>query len=287
MKTIKLLAVCCLTMCLFASCGEKITVKGENGQEYESYQECCAVQDFMAAHTFLAKMEAKIDGDEIKKEEYETAKEYIFKQEALYLMSIGDDVAKKRISYLLKEEGGNDSHVAMLIDLAIDNDDEDFVKILVNQLKNPSGARIAKVATYLTKKDSGNNGYVITLINGISLKGTKPRPGIIGYYEAGLEDYMEFQKSVTSYNGICDKILDVAINNKNRDLALSILALYKEDIGMFTGGSSIKVKDNWYDKAPDGTLVDGNHRYIWFYNKSKTDAKKKYDEAVKSGAFNN
>ena len=76
MKTIKLLAACCLTMCLFASCGG-ITVKGENGQEYESYQECCAAQDFMAAHTFLAKMEAKIDGDKIKKGEYETAKEYV------------------------------------------------------------------------------------------------------------------------------------------------------------------------------------------------------------------
>lgn len=127
--------------------------------------------------------------------------------------------------------------------------------------------------------------YVISLINGISLKGTKPRPGIIDYYEDGLGDYRDFQKSVTSFNGICDKILNVAINNKNRDLALSILNLYKEDIGLFTGGSSIMVKGHWYDKAPDGTLVDGNHRYVWFYNKSKTDAKKKYDEAVKLGAF--
>ena len=284
MKRILFFISCFFIAFILVSCDEnsgekKITVKGAGDTEYESYQECCAVQDFMAAHQFLAKMEDKIDDDKIKKKEYQTAKEYVFKQEALYLMSIGDEAAKKRISYLLQEEGGNDSHVAMLIDLAIDNNDEDFVKVLVNHLKNPSGKCIAKVATYLIRNsDCSNNDYIITLVNGKLFKGTKPCTGLHDYYYVVSSEYEDYKKYVDNFNGICDMILDVAIYNKNKALALSILNLYKEDIGGMKGESNKA-------KAPDGTLVDGNHSFVWFFTKSKNDAQKKYTEAVKAGAF--
>lgn len=96
MKTIKLLTACCLTMCLVMACGG-ISVKGENGQTYDSYQECCAALDFQAAHQFLAKME------KAENEDYSSAKDYIFKQEALYLMSQGTEEASSRLIYLLAE----------------------------------------------------------------------------------------------------------------------------------------------------------------------------------------
>ena len=122
---------------LLSACSKKITVKGADGTEYESYQECCAAQDFQAAHQYLAKLENS-GGDG-----YYDAKEYVFKQEALYLMSNGDEADKKRLIFLLKEESGDEKyndringHVAMLIDLSIDNDDEAFVKVLAGMLPN-------------------------------------------------------------------------------------------------------------------------------------------------------
>ena len=139
---------------VLCSCGNN-SVEGADGTVYESYQECCAANDYEAAHKYLAKMEndSWIDSSEKKK-----AKEYVFKQEALYLMSIGDDNAKKRIIYLLKEEGGNNNHVAMLIDLAIENDDEAFVKSLANQYdKRAAKEKLMKVMEYLNQKDTDEN----------------------------------------------------------------------------------------------------------------------------------
>lgn len=178
MKRINFLSFCCIAVFLLMACGNKITVKGENGTEYESYQECCAAQDFQAAHQFLAKMQNS-DSEE-QQEQWNEAKEFVFKQEALYLMSIGDEAAKKRIIYLLKEEGGDDyynkrinGHVAMLIDLAIDNDDEAFVKTLANQYNSDAEKDdLKKVVDYLYSKDMTRNcEYLTSLLN--NLKATK------------------------------------------------------------------------------------------------------------------
>ena len=163
MKRIKFLSICCIAVLLLIACSNKITVKGEDGTEYESYQECCAAQDFQAAHQFLAKMQNTEKG----REELPEAKEFVFKQEALYLMSIGDEDAKKRIIYLLKEEGGNDEHINLLMDIALDNKDEEFIKSLSNQYKsNISSSVLRKIVEclYIKKEDNSNFDYLSTLL---------------------------------------------------------------------------------------------------------------------------
>lgn len=170
MKSIKLLALLTIAF-IFAACGDKkITVKGADGTEYKSYQECCAAQDFQAAHHFLIEMQNSISekhGDEKyeAKRELQKAKEEVFKQEALFLMSLGDEAANKRIIYLLKEEGDDDNRIDMLIDLAIDADDEDFVKQLSNQYNRGYREEFKKICEYLTSKDShDNNDYLKSLL---------------------------------------------------------------------------------------------------------------------------
>lgn len=95
-----------------------------------------------------------------------SAKEYVFKNEALYLMSQEDEAAKKRIIYLLKEEGNNNNHVAMLIDLAIENDDEAFIKTLANQYsKGVSQEDLKKLMDYLLEKpQEENRGFIEKLL---------------------------------------------------------------------------------------------------------------------------
>lgn len=137
----------------------KIKVKGADGTIYESYQECCAAQDFTAAHQFLTKMEDSLD--------LEDARDYVFRQEALFLMSQGNETAQKRIVYLLKEEGGNDRHVNMLIELAIDDDEEEFVKSLTKQyVGEPSEDVLRKIVQYLyLEKSDTNLDFVTALLN--------------------------------------------------------------------------------------------------------------------------
>ena len=161
-KNLVLLALIGFAMFTLCGCGkEKLTVTGQNGQEYESYQECCAAQDFQAAHQFLAKMENSDDWQE----ELGKAKKHVFKQEALYLMSQGGADVQKRIIYLLKEEGRDDGLVATLIDIAIEDDDEAFVKKLANQYT--SGAddeNLKKLSEYLmSKSNNENNEFIRTL----------------------------------------------------------------------------------------------------------------------------
>ena len=196
MKRIKILSFCCIAVFLLTACSNKITVKGEDGTEYESYQECCAAQDFQAAHQYLAKLENSETGG------YYDAKEYVFKQEALYLMSIGDETAKKRLLYLLKEEGNNNKRVDMLIDLAIDNDDVDFVKTLVNQLSGSVESNIfKKIYQYFSEK--------------------------------GLKEHKDFLVGVFKKNNAKKMILEIAFDTDDMELIhdyTSEISLYNSDI---------------------------------------------------------
>lgn len=154
MKRVICFVVCCIAVLIISSCRKKVVVKGENGQEYESYQECCAANDYQAAHQFLVKLQNDEEGRKILEE----AKQYVFKHEALFLMSQDNDDAKKRIIYLLKEENDNNSHISMLIDLAIDNDDETFVKTLVNQFSGDARHEcLQNIYQYFSKKGINEN----------------------------------------------------------------------------------------------------------------------------------
>lgn len=209
-KSLVFVAIIGFIMIAFCGCGEKkITVKGADGTEYESYQECCAAQDFQAAHQFLAKMQnAAInmeDGDAKNNaaRAYKIAYEEVFKQEALFLMSQGDDAAKKRLIYLLKEEGDNNSHVSMLIDLAIENDDEAFVKVLANQYSSyVERENLKKLMIYLSsKQNKDDKEYLVNLA-----------------------------KRLANNKFLCDIALNFNDDKLLDEYAASYLSLYDEDI---------------------------------------------------------
>lgn len=173
MKRTILIIVCTLAVILLNSCSGKndkdkkqkvnITIVGTDGSEYDSYQECCSAADFVAAHRYIDKMESQGHST------YE-ARNYVFREEALYLMSLGDDNAKKRIVYLLKQDDGSshDSHCNMLVELAIDADDEDFVKTLTRHYKGSIDSDILRKIVeylYIEKGDDSNLDFVTTLLN--------------------------------------------------------------------------------------------------------------------------
>lgn len=281
MRIVKTLLACCIAVLFLSACG-KISVKGTDGTVYNSYQECCAAQDFQAAHIFLTKME------QAGKSTY-SAKEYIFKQEALFLMSQGDDNAKMRILYLIKEEGGSDDYIDMIIDLAIMNDDDKFVMSLLDCKKGTNKTTTEQNAVkYLAGfKDEEHVNYIIKSLSNVTIAGRAMSKGLHSYSEGdrSMIDYdkaprihFRYTDGIVDFNIKCENILDIAIASGNQYLAQKVLMCFKQNIETMTGGTDVK--------APDGTRVDGGHSYVWYTNADKDKAQKKYDEAVKSGAFN-
>lgn len=281
MRIVKTLLACCIAILFLSACG-KISVKGTDGTVYNSYQECCAAQDFQAAHIFLTKME------QAGKSTY-SAKEYIFKQEALFLMSQGDDNAKMRILYLIKEEGGSDDYIDMIIDLAIMNDDDKFVMSLLDRKKGTNKTTTEQNAVkYLAGfKDEEHVNYIIKSLSNVTIAGRAMSKGLHSYSEGNRRDidydeapriHFRYTDGIVDFNKKCENILDIAIASGNQYLAQKVLMCFKQNIETMTGGTDVK--------APDGTRVDGVHSYVWYTNADKDKAQKKYDEAVKSGAFN-
>ena len=218
MKIKRIVETLTLVFCIiFSGCGEKkekITVTGADGTVYESYQDCCANQDFEAAHRYLAKMKNDHSYN------IDEAAEFVFKQEALYLMSMNDEIAKKRILYLLKEEEDNEDHVLMLIDLAIDNDDEAFVKTLANRLSVSDGSINVKLMDYLLPKNpEENKAFLASLFRKLTL-------GENSLLELAMrtDDRELVLQLIDERNGLdWDKILAWAIQNRD-DIIIERLA---------------------------------------------------------------
>ena len=134
------------------NCGNNISVKGADGTEYENYQACCSAQDFEAAHKFLAAMKEKESPD------YSEAREYVFNQEALFLISMNDEASTKRLFFLLHEDANEvddkvrDTRCNTIIELAIKQNNQALVEQTVgmyNSIINSSLLR--KIYDYLYK----------------------------------------------------------------------------------------------------------------------------------------
>lgn len=165
-----------LLKCFFAvsfvfaavSCGDdgpkKIVIKNKNGDKITSYQEACTMHDFETAHRFIAKMQES----GYQSWDVSSAKEHVFREEALFLIAQGDEASKKRIMFLLKQDPErNDAYLNILVELAISQDDEDFVKTLTRQYKNEIPYPVLrKIVEYLYIDGSDKNlGFVTTLLN--------------------------------------------------------------------------------------------------------------------------
>ncbi len=88
-----------------------------------------------------------------------------------------------------------------------------------------------------------------------------------------------YVKWTEHFNNLCNTVLNLSINRKNKELAQTILTRFVENVEVTPGSSGSEI-------VIDGQRVDGNHGYIKYTKKDIDVAKKKYDEVVKSGAFN-
>ena len=120
------------------------------------------------------------------------------------------------------------------------------------------------------------------LLEEIPVEGEKFPQGLCSYYTAyrdgdqglPLDAYIVWTQH---FNRLCDTILSLAINRKNQDLATMILLKYVDNVEVTIGDYPAVVVD--------GVKVDGDHGYIKYTSADRDAARKKYDEAVRIGAF--
>lgn len=265
-----------------------ITVKGDNGNKYTTYQECCYANDYEAAHIYLARMKKHADNsffnsvsDGEFRRKYAEAKKFVLRQEAAYLISTGDQTAKQRVLYLIKEEEARDEMIGELAEIAIDCDDVSFAMTLFDKQKKRDYSLIQKATEHLAK--TNDEEQLLDFVRFIPIIGTKPT---MGHNTDISTDETNYMKSVRAINNACDVALEYAISHGNKEMAQSVLKLYKSGIDWFWGGDDIKKNNKYYSKSPTGVLVEENKAYIWSDNKSKNEAQTKYSQAIKNHMFN-
>lgn len=144
MKKIGYFAVCCIAVLAVKMCSNNsdnsysdstsgITVVGSDSSVYKSYEDACHAQDYEAAHKYLVAMKKAGSSD------YKNAREFVFSQEALFLISQNDEVSTKRLFFLLEEDAQEidkrtrDTRCNTIIELAIKQNNQALVEQTLGQ----------------------------------------------------------------------------------------------------------------------------------------------------------
>ena len=136
------------------------------------------------------------------------------------------------------------------------------------------------------KKDRSLSDAIIKALSAITIGGAPYPAGLHYYYDSQRDrdnkperrSHFRYADDIANYNNHCESILNIAIASGNQYLAQKVLVQFREKPVFLKGGHP-------EIKAPDGTLVDENHSYLYFSDEDKKAAQKRYQEAVRNGAF--
>ena len=126
---------------------------------------------------------------------------------------------------------------------------------------------------------------ILFLLEEIPIEGEKKKAGLCRWEDVcrschsgyPLDAYIIWTEH---YNRLCNTILSLAINRKNQELAKIIIQQFVDNVEV-TGVSHL---DD--EVKVDGIIVKQGQGYIKYTSEDRDAAKKKYDDAVRSGAFN-
>ena len=191
----------CGIICLFFvgmlfSCGngsDKTGFKAPFYDTYENYQEACHAQDFEAAHKILAYLKNKGEKN------YAEAREYIFNQEALFLIGENNEESNKRLFFLLQEDASEvdsktrDARCNTIIDLALKQKNTNLIEQTLNQYSGKIDRNvISNIYTY--------------------------------FYQDGNKADADYLIPLLHKNGCLDMIVEDAIKNNDDKLIRNILS---------------------------------------------------------------
>ncbi len=299
MNTIKMRQVAsyilmCFLIQLFISCEE---LNGSN----TDYQKACEELDYNKAWSIVGKLKEQYDkayadcfadnvfssesNYENTRKKFETAFDYVLRSEANYLITNGDEASAKRVVVLLNEQKIDEYEKNLYINdftnLAISLDNDYILDLFA---KNATLENEILIEYLAKKNDSESSNQVVSILSREFRNCKKPNPGLNDAYcmDESLPQYRD-EYNWSKFNNLLNKYLNIAIANHNKYLAEKTLGLYTQ--------TAVKIEpDNvmgkgWYKKYK-GVEIDGNHCYIEFNNSEKDEARRNYNDALKSGAFN-
>jgi len=230
-----------VSLCLLMACGsnggsnegsEEISVTGSDGKVYTNYREACRNGDFDAAYGILEK----------KREAFEKFKEN---------------------NQLQKSEKG-------LFGRSYDRSNQDKYDAMVNHYEDGMNYVFNAEMLFLTSQNTEeSSSRILYLLAEYNIPGTPTAPG--GWYERdSYDEAKRYIADISRFNNRCNSVLDMAIAQKNEELARGVVKLIKPNVdvsGDWVSLRSLKISS----KGVNNTDIDL--------------AKKKFDDALKSGAF--
>ena len=184
-KHFKLIAVAAAAL-LAVSCGSK-AIEG-----FENYKEACDAGRYDVANRFLGRMKEAAVSDWEARLAYEEASEHVFREELLYLISMGDETSINRILLLFKQRDlGHDAMIRC---------SDDAISLAIS-LKNT--AMLDRLIVAYPEKD-----FSETTIN-----------KIISYYTLMPDQLKAFYLD----NMECDEVRKLAVNHCNATKDADIL----------------------------------------------------------------
>ena len=179
--------------------------------------------------------------------------------------------------------------------------DFDAAREFVEKMKNTEGYYgddIREAETYVLNEEiqylaslneNQANDRIIFLLNHQKIEGVEEAEGILiqtnvygtdlknpTFQKGALKDYSKYINWCGKFNSMCNSILNASISSGNQSLAKKILYSFRKDPELLLKNKHKEEEidqDYYYDV------------YAHYTNNSIDAAKKKYEEAVKSGAF--
>ena len=278
-------------------------------KDYSSYREACDDEAYDSAYEILEKMKQEFEDfrknntlvekyivehvfskDEIKYDHsnqekyygmvdaYISGLEYVYSSEFRYLTSkIENEDALKRMKFLISEFKTHLHSVNSYDDHFKETTNEVYshtIELLLNEL--------------ISQKNVHTDNLVLSTIpTVVPIEGERLEEGeIVAYnaYKPEIGDsyfsknngYYRYMSSIKEYNKMLDNLLVQAIRSGNKNVSKSLLLEYYDDAGVIYK----RPNDKEYRNQSGYKDV-----YVKYTKNSKNAAKKKYDEAVKMGAF--
>jgi hypothetical protein len=141
-------------------------------------------------------------------------------------------------------------------------------------------AEIRQIITSIEGQDACDK--IVFLLDEIPVDGKKYQPGLAsdGVDESNASEFYDFEpyKEWTQhFNGLCNSVLTLAINRKNKVVAQQILLSFVDNVEVY------RYPDEQARKKYK--IPNSNNVYIDYTKKDAQAAKEKYDNAVAMGMF--
>lgn len=289
--------ILCMIVIVVSSCSSK-----ESSKEDLNYQNACEELNYSKAWNIVVQLKKNYDDayeeyyhndsyfgsskrkkeKELADKEYRSAFDYVLRSEINYLISNGDETSAKRIMVLFNErkigEYEKKQYIKEFTKLAISLDNNYVVDLFVKSADIDDEELIEYMVNRNTTEYSDK---VLVMLAKEFGKCKQPSVGLHPDYYLSTSSLADKEAvNYCAFNSTLNKVLDMAISGHNQYLAQKILNLYTKTVVVIEG-------TGWDNDAKRhrGVKVDHDHIYIEFDNSEIAEARRKYNEAVKSGSF--